>query len=175
MLYTELVDLPGSYEVQIQPMRMLASDGEVLGRSYQTLLRYKKEPNDPTHGLPLTVADAVAIAREYHRGTEPETITFTSFQVTTKIEFETLRYRAVAGWTRLPAGDDPGAYFVNDPVMSFLPEILTQTDPIYPETELYRRLGEKEERLRAEIERRASTPEAACVVETMSYEYPVVY
>ena len=158
MLYTDLVDLPGSYSIQIQPSEVVGSDGELVGRSYRTLLRHVKLPNDPTHGLPVTIADLVAIGREHSGGAEPEPLAVTSFRVTTKIEFETLSYRAAASWLRLPAGDDSGEYFVNDPVMNFLPEILTETGPIYPETELYRRLGEKEERLRAEIERRAQGP-----------------
>lgn len=171
--YTELVDLPGSYKIQIQPSEVWGSDRELVGRSYRTLLRHVKLPSDPTHGLPLTIADLVAIGREHSGGAEPEPLALTSFQVTTKIEFETLSYRAAASWLRLPAGDDPGEYFVNDPVMNFLPEILTETDPIYPETELYRRAGEKEERLRAEIERQSQAPETACVADSEHYEYPV--
>ena len=164
--YTDLVDLPGSYKIQIQPSEVWGSDRELVGRSYRTLLRHVKLPSDPTHGLPLTIAELVAIGREHSGGAEPEPLALTSFPVTTKIEFETLHYRAAASWLRLPAGDDPGEYFVNDPVMNFLPEILTQTDPIYTEKELYRRLGAREERYRAEIQAQSQLPEAACVVDS---------
>ncbi|OQC38787.1 MAG: hypothetical protein BWX64_01814 [Acidobacteria bacterium ADurb.Bin051] len=150
---TELAGEQVPYTIQIVPISVSGPEGEVIGVSYETYLRYDRLQADHPHDLLLTLADmtfadVLEIARKDYAGTVREPLAVTSFQVTTKIEIETLRYRANANWFRLPAGDDPGEYQIVDYVMDFRPEILAGADPVFTIPELYREQGARQEKLR---------------------------
>jgi len=159
---SELVALPGPYRIQIRPFEVEDSDG-LVGRSFGAVLEHLKDWVEPSYVLSLTLAELLEIAREDSRGTAPEPLAVTSFRVTTKIESETLRYRAIARWIRLPAGDDPGEFWIGDEVMDIVPAILTNTDPVFSTHELYRQLGARQERRLARFEEQAQVPEASGV------------
>ncbi|HSL81920.1 MAG TPA: hypothetical protein VLF66_04040 [Thermoanaerobaculia bacterium] len=160
--------------IRIYPKDVLASGGRLLGTAYAAKLVRLPEAFAPTDSENWTVAELLDRSLE-EDGLAPSPIAaVVSFDVLTRIGLSELHYRSAVRWTSLPGPESSGAFTVADPVMDFLPELLEKPN-VHSESNLYRLLGASEEVARREAMSRAGSPEAACVVDSEEYSYPVAW